>query len=99
MTGRDNRNTLATLDYCEEIARPVWIRHVLVPGFTLLRERLEELAAFLKPYRCIRRIDLLPYHKLGAYKWEQLRLTDTLRDVPEPSQAEIQMAEALFGLN
>lgn len=99
LTGHDNRNTLATLDYCEETARPVWIRHVLVPGFTLLRERLEELAAFLKPYRCIRRIDLLPYHKLGAYKWEQLRLTDTLRDVPEPSQAEIQMAEAIFGLN
>ena len=35
LTGRDNRNTLATLDYCEETARPVWIRHVLVPGFTL----------------------------------------------------------------
>ena len=49
LTGRDGGNTLATLDWCEESGKPVWIRHVLVPGLTLDRARLEALAAYLEP--------------------------------------------------
>jgi len=96
LTGRDNANELATLDYCERIGKPVWIRHVLVPGWTLERMKLEELAAFLKPYRCVKRIDLLPFHKLGCYKWKELGLGNRLRDTAEPTPETCRAAEALF---
>ena len=87
---------LATLDYCEEHGKPVWIRHVMVPGLTLTRDRLTALAAYLKPFKCIQRIDLLPFHKMAEYKWEQLHIRNTLLDTPEPTKEEIRMAEEIF---
>jgi pyruvate formate lyase activating enzyme len=96
LTGAGNANTLSTLDFCEQIGKPVWLRHVLVPGWTLDRERLERLAAFLKPYRCIEQVELLPYHAMGRYKWEQLHLSYPLKDVPEPTAEECSMARKVF---
>lgn len=96
LTGHGSRNTLDTLDYCERHGKPVWIRHVLVPGFTLDRERLTALADCLRPCTCIQRIDLLPFHKMAAFKWKELHLTDTLAGTPEPTREEIQMAEEFF---
>ncbi len=96
LTGRGNAETLATLDYCEAAGKPVWIRHVLVPGLTMDSGALSALGRFLNPYRCIRRVELLPYHKLGVFKWERLGLTDPLADTPEPSPEEVRHAEASF---
>lgn len=96
LTGHSNRNTLATLDYCEEHGKTVWIRHVMVPGLSLTRDRLTALAAYLKPFKCIQRIDLLPFHKMAEYKWEQLHIQNTLLDTPEPTKEEIRMAEEIF---
>ena len=59
LTGQDNRNALKTLRYCESIHKAVWIRHVLVPGVTLVPKRLEELALFLKQFSCIQKVELL----------------------------------------
>lgn len=96
LTGHGNFNTLATLDYCEQHGKPVWIRHVLVPGFTLVRERLTVLAGYLSSYSCIQRIDLLPFHKMAEFKWKELRLHNTLAGTPEPEKEEIRMAEEIF---
>ncbi len=96
LTGHGNFNTLATLDYCEQHGKPVWIRHVLVPGFTLVRERLTALAGYLSSYSCIQRIDLLPFHKMAEFKWKELRLHNTLAGTPEPEKEEIRMAEEIF---
>ena len=96
LTGVDNANTLATLDYCEKTGKPVWIRHVLVPGWTLDRAKLEELAAFLEPYRCIEKVDLLAFHKMGCFKWRALGLPNVLRETPETTEAELRAAEVLF---
>jgi len=96
LTGADNANTLATLDYCEAAGKPVWIRHVLVPGWTLDRAKLEALAAFLEPYRCIEKVDLLAFHKMGCFKWRALGLPNRLRETPETTEAELRAAEALF---
>ena len=54
------------------------------------------LAAYLKPFKCIQRIDLLPFHKMAEYKWEQLHIQNTLLDTPEPTKEEIRMAEEIF---
>ncbi len=96
LTGRDNRNELATLAYCEQTGKEVWIRHVLTPGWTLDDSRLRDLAEYLKHFRCVKRIDLLPYHRMGAEKWKNLHLAEPLAGVPEPSAAECEKAEKIF---
>ena len=97
LTRHDNANTLATLDYCERTSKPVWIRHVVVPGLTLDATKLKSLSEFLRPYKCIERAELLPFHKLGEYKWKELGLDYTLATTSEPTYAEIEAAEKIFG--
>lgn len=96
ITGQSNQNALALLNHREETGKPVWIRHVLVPGLTLDMPRLQALADFLRPYKCVEKVELLPYHSMGAYKWEALGLPYTLKDTPEPTEGELRAAEAIF---
>ena len=102
ITGRGMDNTLEILNRCENTMKPVWIRHVLVPGLTLEREQLHRLGRLLKPYRCIERVELLPFHKLGEYKWESLQLGYTLGDTQPPEPEQVEEARFLpqgYGLN
>ncbi len=102
LTGASNRNTLATLDYCEAARKAVWIRHVLVPGYTLDEARLGRLADHLRRYTCVRKTELLPFHKMGEYKWEALGCPYELADTPPPTDEEVRRARAIFesrGLN
>ncbi len=97
LTGQDNRNALALLECCEERGQEVWIRHVLVPGITLDEARMRNLAEYLSGFKCISRIELLPFHQLGSYKWAELGFAYTLAETPEPSAAEVAAARAVFG--
>jgi len=92
LTGAGNENTLATLDYCERINKPVWIRHVLVPGYTLDESRLVRLAEHLKKFTVIRKVELQPFHKMGEYKWEKLGYEYLLAQTPVPTAEEISRA-------
>lgn len=96
LTEFSNHGPLQTLDFCEDIAKPVWIRHVLVPKYTLKKEPLEELGKLLSRYKCIERVDLLPYHKMGEYKWEQLKLNIPLKKIPVPTDEQIVFARNLL---
>ncbi len=96
LTGMGNANTLATLEYCQSIGKKVWLRHVLVPGWTLDKTRLQQLATYLKGFSCIEVVELLPYHSMGQYKWEQLKLDYSLKGVKEPADKELAMAKAVF---
>lgn len=98
LTNKGNENTLKTLEYCEKTNKTVWIRHVLVPGFTLIESKLELLYDYLKDFRCIEKIELLPYHTLGKYKWDNLNLKYDLEGVLPPSVQEIEMARKIFHL-
>ena len=69
---------------------------MLVPGLTLDRARLEALAAYLEPYRCIGKVELLPFHKMADFKWKALGLENRLADTPEPEAAALREAESLF---
>lgn len=62
---------------------------MLVPGLTLDRARLEALAAYLEPYRCIRKVELLPFHKMADFKWKALGLENRLADHAEPEAAAL----------
>jgi pyruvate formate lyase activating enzyme len=66
----------------------VWIRQVLVPGITDDDESLRRTAGFVKSLSNVRRVEVLPYHTLGVYKWDELGIPYTLRDVQPPSAGQ-----------
>lgn len=92
-------NTLKFLDYLEEIRKPTWIRHVLVPGYTDDEARLRELAVFLKKYSVVEKVELLPYHTMGAFKYEQLGIDYPLKGVEPLSKERLARAKEIFSLS
>ena len=96
LTGHGNEMALATLDYCEKKNKSVWIRHVVVPGFTLNDDALRRLGTFLASYRCIKRAELLAYHKMGQKKYEALGIMDPLADTPELDAKDFVRAQKIF---
>ena len=74
LTGRDNRNILEFARYLSEIRKPVWIRHVLVPERSDFVEDLQALRAFTETLANVERIEVLPYHTLGVFKWENMEI-------------------------
>jgi pyruvate formate lyase activating enzyme len=96
LTGSDNRNALQMLAWLAEKQKPVWIRHVIVPGYTDQLEDIEALAAYLAPCRNIQRIDLLPFHQMALHKWDHLDTKYLLRDVEPPTPALMEAARAVM---
>ena len=102
ITGRGMDNTVELLNYCENSGKSIWIRHVLVPGLTLEGSQLHKLGELLKPFTCIERVELLPFHKMGEYKWEALGEAYTLTDTQPPEPRQVDKARAIlrgYGLN
>lgn len=89
LTGAHCDNAIDILKYRESICRPVWIRHVLVPGYTLDEKQAVELANKLKGYSCIERVELIPFHKMGEFKWKNLGYDYKLYDTSAPSSESI----------
>ena len=75
----------------------MWIRHVLVPGVTDAEEDLKKLAEFVKTLKTVKRFEVLPYHTLGVFKWEELGLDYQLKDVNPPTKEEIARANEILG--
>jgi pyruvate formate lyase activating enzyme len=96
ITGHSIYNTLDMLDFCEKIGKPVWIRHVLVPDLTLDDIQLNKLGKLLRHYDCIERVELLPFHKMGEYKWEELKKTYKLYNTRTPLPQEVEHAKELL---
>jgi pyruvate formate lyase activating enzyme len=76
--------------------RPIWLRFVLVPGLTDDLEDIGEIARFSADLGVVERVDVLPFHQLGRYKWEKLRLDYKLRDNQSPSVALVEEACVQF---
>ena len=93
LTGFDNANILDMARYLSEIKKPVWIRHVLVPGHTDFDEDLDALGEFIDSLQNVERVEVLPYHTLGKFKWENLGIKYTLEDVSPPTEERIKNAE------
>ena len=85
--GSDGRNALRLLDELERRGIDVWIRHVVVPGLTDDDALLAELVEYLKPFRMVKKIEWLPYHTMGVFKYKDLGLAYPLEGVP-PLPAE-----------
>lgn len=98
LTGVKNNHILQMARYLSEIGKPMWIRHVLVPGFTDQKLELVELKEFIDSLKSVQRVEVLPYHTLGCAKWEKLGMTYPLQGVRVPTDEEVAKAESLLGL-
>lgn len=96
ITGMTNEHILDFAQYLSEKNIPVWIRHVLVPTLSDFDEDLLRLANFIKTLNNVEKIEVLPYHKLGVYKWESLGLEYKLKDVEPPSQERVENAKRIL---
>ncbi|NLL04785.1 MAG: pyruvate formate lyase-activating protein [Clostridiaceae bacterium] len=96
ITGQGNENTLAMLEYCQEHNKDIWIRYVLVPGLTDDEEAIKRMAEYLSGFSVIKKIEILPFHKMGEFKWEQLGLQYALGSTREPTKDSINRVRNIF---
>lgn len=93
LTGFDNSNIIEMAKYLSEINKPVWIRHVLVPEHSDFDEDLDALGDFIDTLSNVDRVEILPYHTLGKFKWENLGIPYTLENISPPSAERIENAK------
>lgn len=96
LTGKPNDNGLQMLRYLSEQHKPVWIRYVLVPGVTDDDAALRRTRGFIDTLTNVERVEVLPYHTLGAYKWKELGLRYSLDDTQPPTPERVRHAEMIL---
>lgn len=96
LTGQDNRNILAFARYLDSIGKPVWIRHVVVPGITFDETELTELGKFLATLSNMEKLEVLPYHAMGKVKYDNLGIDYVLKDTPQLTKKQAKEAEAMI---
>lgn len=96
LTGKPNDNIIEMFRYLDSIHKPIWIRQVLVPGWSDDIEDLKKTRRFIETLSNVKKIEVLPYHNMGAYKWEKLGLQYPLKDVQAPTKESIELAEKVL---
>lgn len=86
LTGKSNKKSLEFLDLLEKKNIPVTIRQVLVEGWTDSTEYIDSLISFVKNYSCIKKVEVLPFHKMGEHKWEIIGQKAPLSNMPSYSK-------------
>ena len=97
LTGFENSNILEMAKYLSEIGKPVWIRHVLVPENSDFDEDLTALGDFIGSLSNVEKVEVLPYHTLGKFKWDNLGIAYQLEGINSPVQERIKNAQQLLG--
>jgi len=96
ITGRENKQPLATADWLECHEKPFWLRYVLVPGYSDFEADIRALGEHFREYRMLQRVEILPYHTLGVHKYEALGQPYALTGVKENTPDQLAAARALF---
>ena len=96
LTGVSNESALALAQFLSERGKRMWIRHVLVPGWTTGEDDLSRLSDFIASLKTVDRVEVLPYHAMALHKYEELRLPYRLGDTPAPTAEEIARAEEIL---
>ena len=97
LTGCSNKNILDFARYLSEIKKTVWIRHVLIPERNDKDEYLDQLHDFISTLGNVEKVEVLPYHTLGVYKWKELGLEYPLEGIYPPERERIENAERKLG--
>lgn len=96
LTGHSNTSVLDCARFLSEASIPVWIRHVLVPTVTDNDAHLHQLRTFIDTLENVERVEVLPYHTLGTFKWQQLGIPYTLDGIRPPTAEQIRNAENIL---
>ena len=96
LTGMEIQPVLNFASRLSRRKRPVWLRFVLVPGLTDDVDDIERLALFASSLGNILRVDVLPFHQMGRFKWEKLKLDYSLEHVEPPFRSIVQLTTEIF---
>ena len=96
LVGFSNEKELAFARYLNDNNIPVWIRQVIVPGFTDKKDDLLKLKTFINSLNNVKKIEFLPYHNLGEYKWKELGFEYSLKNVRQANDKDIQRVKNFF---
>lgn len=88
--------TLQFMEYLAEIEKPTWVRYVLTPTLSDKEEDLHNWAKYVSLFKNVERVDILPFHQMGTSKWEEMGKEYALKDLPTPTQEQIQKARTIF---
>ena len=97
LTGHSNQNILDMAKYSSDIGKPVWIRHVLVPERSDKDEYLERLHDFISGLSNVEKVEVLPYHTLGTFKWKELGMEYPLEGINPPTKERVENAKQKLG--
>ena len=98
LTGVSNQMELEFARYLSKNNKDMWIRQVLVPGYTDKEEDLKSLKKFISELKTVKKVEILPYHDLGKFKWAELGLTYELENIPTATQKDVNRAKQILGI-
>ena len=95
-TGGNLEPTLEFARRLHRLGKKAWLRYVLVPGLTDKDACIRGVAEFAREVPIFERVDVLPFHKMGAFKWKELGLKDPLEATSEPGRELVKHAKSVF---
>lgn len=98
LVGFSNKKELAFARYLSDNNIPIWIRQVIIHGITDDEEDLLDLKEFISALSNVKKVELIPYHELGKFKWENLGFNYELEGVPAATSKDIGRAKKILGL-
>lgn len=99
LVGLSNKLELAFANYLSDNGIPMWIRQVVVPGYTDTPKDILALKVFLSNLKTVEKIELLPYHSMGKFKWKNLGFDYLLDDVRDANNEDIKKVKKLLGIS
>ena len=96
LVGVSNKRELEFAKYLSENNKKMWIRQVLVPGYTDDEQDLIRLKEFLSTLKTVEKVQILPYHSMGKFKWEKLGLEYPLEGVRDANQEDVDRAKKIL---
>lgn len=99
LTSLSNKNNLDFARYLSDNNVPVWIRQVILPGYTDDEKDLLKLKDFITSLSNVEKVELLPYHDLGKFKWKELGFEYALEDVRTATQEDINRASKILNIS
>ena len=98
LTGVSNEKELEFAQYLSSIGKHMWIRQQIVPGYTDKEEDLKKLKEFLSTLKTVDKVEILPYHDMGKFKWINLGVTYPLEGVRTANEQDVERAKTILGI-
>ena len=96
LTGHQNGNIIDFFRYLDEIKKPIWIRHVLVPGISDDDDALTRTRDFIRTLNNVERVEVLPYHAFALGKYAELGIDYALKDTQSPDATRVENANTIL---